>query len=228
MPMTSAEVLGTFLDMERSNETSTETIVGDEVCGNRCNGDGRSKYSSSTSTHVSINNGWDNSLHNFTQNKNIFSYQYPLGEDGLVILKSVVQERLSQIIEEYNRKVELLGKELHITRQNLIKQSRLKCNHSECEQQDDNNSVIESVCSTSEGQASVGESLRSDISWVAVDEGSTTEFQRTLWVPDHAVSKCTGCSTEFWLGRRRHHCRLECEVFLKKGHPKFDFPQLKY
>ncbi|XP_075154459.1 uncharacterized protein LOC142228054 isoform X2 [Haematobia irritans] len=28
-----------------------------------------------------------------------------------------------------------------------------------------------------------------------------------LWVPDHAVSRCTSCQTEFWLGRRKHHCR---------------------
>lgn len=31
---------------------------------------------------------------------------------------------------------------------------------------------------------------------------------KVLWVPDHAVSKCTGCSIEFWIGRRKHHCRL--------------------
>lgn len=67
-------------------------------------------------------------------------------------------------------------------------------------------SVAESQCSTSEGQTSVGESLRSDLSWVAVED-VYTDCQRTLWVPDHAVNKCTGCSTEFWLGRRRHHCR---------------------
>ncbi|XP_074030233.1 phosphatidylinositol-3,5-bisphosphate 3-phosphatase MTMR4 isoform X2 [Leptinotarsa decemlineata] len=213
--MTSAEIVGNFLDMERSNGTSTDTVVGDElVCGNQCNGNMISKYSSSTSTHLSnTNNGWDTSLHNFTKNKNLDSYRYPLGEDGLVILRSVVQERLSQIIEEHHRKVDMLGKELHITRQNLIRQSRLRCNHAECEQQDDNNSVNESVCSTSETQASVGESLRSDLSWVAVDEGSTADCQRTLWVPDHAVNKCTGCSTEFWLGRRRHHCRKCGKIF---------------
>lgn len=66
---------------------------------------------------------------------------------------------------------------------------------------------MESVNSTSEGHASAGESLRSDMSWVDVEEGVVAECQGTLWVPDHAVSRCTGCGTEFWLGRRRHHCR---------------------
>ncbi|CAG9820540.1 unnamed protein product [Phaedon cochleariae] len=205
--------VGTFLDMERSGETSTGTLVGDEIiCGNQSGSDRRSKCSSATQLS-STNNGWDSSLHNFSQPKNMFSYHYPLGEDGLVTLKSAVQERLNQILEDYNRKVELLEKELHITRQNLIKQSRLRCNHNDCEQ-DDNNSVVESVCSTSEGEghASAGESLRSELSWVAVDEGSA-ECQRTLWVPDHAVNRCTGCSTEFWLGRRRHHCRRCGRIF---------------
>ncbi|CAG9861292.1 unnamed protein product [Phyllotreta striolata] len=222
----SVDVVEAFLDMERSNETSTETLVGDEnVCtlcstSNRCNGNATisqdrdsSKYSNSPHL-TTASNGWDNSLHNLTQQQNIYAYQYPLGDDGLVVLRSVVQERLNQIIEENTRKMEMLEKELHITRQNLIKQSRLRCNHIDCDRQDDNNSVVESTCSTSEGQASAaGESLRSDLSWVAVDEGSTADCSRTLWVPDHAVSRCTGCSTEFWLGRRRHHCRKCGRIF---------------
>lgn len=53
-------------------------------------------------------------------------------------------------------------------------------------------------------------------SWEAVDErsGPSSGINSTnaisssvLWVPDHAVSKCTNCQTEFWLGRRKHHCR---------------------
>ncbi|XP_077299072.1 uncharacterized protein LOC143920201 isoform X4 [Arctopsyche grandis] len=28
-----------------------------------------------------------------------------------------------------------------------------------------------------------------------------------LWVPDHAVSRCTRCDKNFWLGKRKHHCR---------------------
>ena len=47
-------------------------------------------------------------------------------------------------------------------------------------------------------------SIPSDLSWEAVDENDT---KPTLWVPDHAVARCQGCDVEFWLGRRKHHCR---------------------
>lgn len=88
-------------------------------------------------------------------------------------------------------------------------------------------SLVGSVCSINDGQASVGDSLPSDLSWEAVDEGTflpgvaeglcllpngtsngiLSSNPRTLWVPDHAVSRCMGCHTEFWLGKRKHHCR---------------------
>lgn len=53
-------------------------------------------------------------------------------------------------------------------------------------------------------------------SWEAVEERNGTlpgmtstclTSSSVLWVPDHAVTKCTNCQTEFWLGRRKHHCR---------------------
>lgn len=65
-------------------------------------------------------------------------------------------------------------------------------------------SLPESVGSGSGG--SVGqESGVSDTSWEAVEEGEAG--RPTLWVPDHAVDYCTGCNTQFWIGRRKHHCR---------------------
>lgn len=45
-------------------------------------------------------NGWDNMFH-ITQKKIFYVPQHPLGEDGLITLKSPVQERLNQIDEEY-------------------------------------------------------------------------------------------------------------------------------
>lgn len=52
-------------------------------------------------------------------------------------------------------------------------------------------------------------------SWEAVEERSgassasmpSQSASSVLWVPDHAVTKCTGCDMGFWLGRRKHHCR---------------------
>merc|ERR550532_3748581 len=52
--------------------------------------------------------------------------------------------------------------------------------------------------------ASGVESTNSEVSWEAVEEGET---RPTLWVPDHAASQCMGCHTQFWFGRRKHHCR---------------------
>lgn len=42
---------------------------------------------------------------------------------------------------------------------------------------------------------------------VQEDTVPTSSNSKVLWVPDHAVNKCTGCSFEFWIGRRKHHCR---------------------
>lgn len=68
-----------------------------------------------------------------------------------------------------------------------------------------------SVCSIGEGRNSANESLPSDVSWETFDEPchipDSVVSAPTLWVPDHAVSRCTGCHIEFWLGRRKHHCR---------------------
>jgi myotubularin-related protein 3/4 len=61
-------------------------------------------------------------------------------------------------------------------------------------------------------------------SWEAVDEqrsapssgsnsANTQQSQQILWVPDHAVSRCQGCQIEFWLGRRKHHCRSCGNIF---------------
>ncbi|XP_062554946.1 myotubularin-related protein 3 isoform X3 [Armigeres subalbatus] len=77
----------------------------------------------------------------------------------------------------------------------------------------------------SESLASLVDSMNenaSNCSWEAVDErsapssGANSSQQITgsvLWVPDHAVSRCTTCQTEFWLGRRKHHCRSCGQIF---------------
>ena len=49
------------------------------------------------------------------------------------------------------------------------------------------------------------ESTTSEVSWEAVDDADTQ--RPTLWIPDHAASSCMGCNTQFWFGRRKHHCR---------------------
>ncbi|KAF5304213.1 hypothetical protein FQR65_LT08020 [Abscondita terminalis] len=195
-------------------------------------------------------NNWETTLNSIAHPKTATTtHRSTLGDDGLVPLRSDMQDRLWQIIEEQKRKEEALQRELHTYRQALIKQVCHQCNY-EAERIDDtvvssdrfcfsclftslqcsensspfhnllntfpliSSSVVESICSAGEGQASAVESLKSDISWEAVEEGSAfPEGISTLWVPDHAVSRCTGCQTQFWLGRRKHHCsklRRDC------------------
>lgn len=160
-------------------------------------------------------NNWETTLNSVVgEQKSVALNQSRLGDDGLVPLRSDMQDRLWQIIKKQKRKEEALQRELHTYRQALIKQVCHQCNYNDGERIDDTNSVVDSNCSAGEGQASAVESLRSDISWEAVEEGPTfPEGISTLWVPDHAVSRCTGCQTQFWLGRRKHHCRNCGRIF---------------
>ncbi|XP_066601319.1 myotubularin-related protein 3 [Prorops nasuta] len=124
--------------------------------------------------------------------------------DGLPVIHSDIQLRVQQIIIEHKLKEEALRKELHTTRLALIKQV---CNHNaDADRIDDIGSLPDSVGSTGDH----GESLPSDMSWEAVDDLGPAP---TLWVPDHAVNRCMGCDTEFWLGRRKHHCRCCGKIF---------------
>ncbi|KAG7172440.1 Myotubularin-related protein 3-like, partial [Homarus americanus] len=109
------------------------------------------------------------------------------------------EERLEKRISE----VEALKRDLQATRQALCNQVlHNRCHHHHHDPTEDQMSLPESVGSGSGG--SVGqESGVSDTSWEAVEEG---EARPTLWVPDHAVDSCTGCNTQFWIGRRKHHC----------------------
>ena len=43
-----------------------------------------------------------------------------------------------------------------------------------------------------------------DSHWEKIHEKDT---QAVLWVPDHAATHCFGCNSQFWLAKRRHHCR---------------------
>ncbi|GFG28834.1 hypothetical protein Cfor_03049 [Coptotermes formosanus] len=128
--------------------------------------------------------------------------------DGLAPLHNDVQLRLQQIITEHKAKEDALQQELHTTRLALLHQVCHHCSHTNAERPDDVGSLPESVCSGE--QPSAGESLNSDVSWEAVEE---REAGPTLWMPDHAVNRCMGCDTEFWLGRRKHHCRNCGKIF---------------
>ncbi|XP_044763378.1 myotubularin-related protein 3 isoform X2 [Coccinella septempunctata] len=161
-------------------------------------------------SRTSSSNGWDNTLSSLQRQNTCQYVQYHLGEDGLIPLRSYIQERITKIIEEGKKKEEKLEKEIHTYRQVLINQWCLKC----CgEKIDDNGSVIESVGSAGEGEASAVESLPSDKSWENLEYAMYSEMQGIKWVPDHAVTRCTNCNIKFWIGKRKHHCRKCGNIF---------------
>lgn len=79
-----------------------------------------------------------------------------------------------------------------------------------------NPNLIEFVFISHQSKASLLDNVENSsvCSWEAVEDRNSVQSSSAgnltssvLWVPDHCVSRCTGCQTEFWLGRRKHHCR---------------------
>uniref|UniRef100_W4VR85 Lateral signaling target protein 2 homolog n=1 Tax=Corethrella appendiculata TaxID=1370023 RepID=W4VR85_9DIPT len=140
--------------------------------------------------------------------------------DGLAHALSEQNLRLQQIVYEHKLREEALQKELYATRLALLKKTCHHCNNNQQYGNDEPVSMVDSMIEN----ASV-------CSWEAVDDqrsgpssgaNSAQQLQQqqqqqftssVLWVPDHAVSKCTNCQTEFWLGRRKHHCRSCGQIF---------------
>ncbi|KAK4319925.1 hypothetical protein Pmani_009176 [Petrolisthes manimaculis] len=131
--------------------------------------------------------------------------------DGLHNVSDEVTKRLHQILLHHQSELESLRRDLQATRHALYNQvQHNRCHHNHHDPTEDQVSLPESVGSGSGG--SVGqESGVSDTSWEAVEEGEAG--RTTLWVPDHAVDYCTGCNTQFWIGRRKHHCRSCGKIF---------------
>lgn len=130
--------------------------------------------------------------------------------DGLAHALSEQNLRLQQIVYEHRLREEALQRELYATRLALLKKTCHNCNNQQYGN-DDPTSMVDSIIENA-----------SNCSWEAVDDrsapssGANSSQQITssvLWVPDHAVSRCTTCQTEFWLGRRKHHCRSCGQIF---------------
>ncbi|XP_059612654.1 myotubularin-related protein 4 isoform X4 [Phlebotomus argentipes] len=158
--------------------------------------------------------------------------------DGLAHALSEQNLRLQQIVYEHKLREEALQKELYITRLALLKQTCQHCNNTQFVSEEQNtlkdlvmnedinvvtlfNSSPEELfrrCSNSIVDAVENASV---CSWEAVEERSgassasmpSQSASSVLWVPDHAVTKCTGCDIGFWLGRRKHHCRSCGQIF---------------
>lgn len=139
------------------------------------------------------------------------SLAHKLDVDGLTVIKDDVQHRLCEITSSHLRESQRLKQELYATRLALCQQVCHKCNGSKQFNQEHADEVVSLPDSVGSGDfPSLGHETNSDVSWEQVEENDTRPI---LWVPDHAVTRCTGCETEFWLGRRKHHCRNCGKIF---------------
>ena len=64
-----------------------------------------------------------------------------------------------------------------------------------------------------QGNKEIAQMLRSRVDWAGDDKAK--------WQPDDAVKCCNLCQKDFWLFRRRSHCRLCCKVFCRNCASKF-------
>uniref|UniRef100_A0A2C9GQY0 phosphatidylinositol-3,5-bisphosphate 3-phosphatase n=1 Tax=Anopheles arabiensis TaxID=7173 RepID=A0A2C9GQY0_ANOAR len=141
--------------------------------------------------------------------------------DGLAHALSEQNLRLQQIVYEHRLREEALQRELYATRLALLKKTCQNCCSSSAQPQYGNDDPM--VDSMNENA--------SNCSWEAVDDrsapssgaNSSQQMQYSssgvggstsvLWVPDHAVTRCTTCQTVFWIGLRKHHCRSCGQIF---------------
>lgn len=136
-----------------------------------------------------------------------------LDSDGLSLLNDETQQRLHEIISEHQGRVSSLEQMLCMTRLALCQKVCYRCNgHSkgELEHPDEVASQPDSVGNGEQQSLGHESTAASDVSWEQVEEQDT---RPTLWVPDHAVNRCTGCDTEFCIVRRKHHCRNCGRIF---------------
>ncbi|XP_017679552.1 PREDICTED: myotubularin-related protein 4 isoform X1 [Lepidothrix coronata] len=135
-----------------------------------------------------------------------------LDDDGLPFPTDVIQHRLRQIEASYKQEVEQLRRQVREL------QLRLDIRHfcappaePPMDYEDDFTCLKESDGSDTEDFCSDhSEDCLSEASWEPVDKKET---EVTRWVPDHMASHCFHCDCEFWLAKRRHHCRNCGNVF---------------
>uniref|UniRef100_A0A665U6S8 phosphatidylinositol-3,5-bisphosphate 3-phosphatase n=1 Tax=Echeneis naucrates TaxID=173247 RepID=A0A665U6S8_ECHNA len=119
-----------------------------------------------------------------------------LDDDGLPVAMDAVQQRLRQIEAGYKQEVELLRQQ--------VRQLQMRLESKQYGSPPSDNEE-DSLSTHSEDRLSEG-------SWDRVERKDT---EVTRWVPDHMASHCFNCDCEFWIAKRRHHCRNCGNVFCK-------------
>ncbi|KAM7068716.1 phosphatidylinositol-3,5-bisphosphate 3-phosphatase MTMR4 isoform 4-T4 [Molossus nigricans] len=135
-----------------------------------------------------------------------------LDDDGLPLPTDVIQHRLRQIEAGYKQEVEQLRRQVRELQMRLdIRHCCAPPAEPPMDYEDDFTCLKESDGSDTEDFGSDhSEDCLSEASWEPVDKKET---EVTRWVPDHMASHCYNCDCEFWLAKRRHHCRNCGNVF---------------
>nr|XP_060612859.1 myotubularin-related protein 4 isoform X2 [Anolis sagrei ordinatus] len=135
-----------------------------------------------------------------------------LDDDGLPFPTDVVQHRLRQIEATYKQEVEQLRRQVRELQLRLdIRHCYAPPAEPQMDYEDDFTCLKESDGSENEDfYSDHSEDCLSETSWEPVDKRET---EVTRWVPDHMASHCFNCDCEFWLAKRRHHCRNCGNVF---------------
>ncbi|KAM3869590.1 phosphatidylinositol-3,5-bisphosphate 3-phosphatase MTMR4 [Diretmus argenteus] len=137
-----------------------------------------------------------------------------LDDDGLPVPMDAVQQRLRQIEAGYKLEVEVLRQQVRQLQMRLeSKQYGTPPSEPDVDYEDDITCLRESDNSNEEDSLSThSEDRLSEGSWDRVEPKDT---EVTRWVPDHMASHCFNCDSEFWMAKRRHHCRNCGNVFCK-------------
>ncbi|KAM4546836.1 phosphatidylinositol-3,5-bisphosphate 3-phosphatase MTMR4 isoform 1-T1 [Fundulus diaphanus] len=137
-----------------------------------------------------------------------------LDDDGLPVPLDAVQQRLRQIEASYKQEVEVLRQQVRQLQMKLeSKQFSTPPSEPDIDYEDDITCLRESDNSNEEDSLSThSEDRLSEGSWDRVEPKDT---EVTRWVPDHMASHCFNCDCEFWIAKRRHHCRNCGNVFCK-------------
>uniref|UniRef100_A0A3B4YBJ5 phosphatidylinositol-3,5-bisphosphate 3-phosphatase n=1 Tax=Seriola lalandi dorsalis TaxID=1841481 RepID=A0A3B4YBJ5_SERLL len=137
-----------------------------------------------------------------------------LDDDGLPVAMDAVQQRLRQIEAGYKQEVEVLRQQVRQLQMRLeSKQYGTPPSEPDIDYEDDITCLRESDNSNEEDSLSThSEDRLSEGSWDRVERKDT---EVTRWVPDHMASHCFNCDCEFWIAKRRHHCRNCGNVFCK-------------
>ncbi|XP_078786489.1 phosphatidylinositol-3,5-bisphosphate 3-phosphatase MTMR4 isoform X4 [Oryzias latipes] len=137
-----------------------------------------------------------------------------LDDDGLPVPLDAVQQRLRQIEAGYKQEVEVLRQQVRQLQMRLeSKQYGTPPSEPDIDYEDDITCLRESDNSNEEDSLSThSEDRLSEGSWDRVER---KDAEVTRWVPDHMASHCFSCDSEFWMAKRRHHCRNCGNVFCK-------------